>query len=95
MLVDLDVDIEHLPYTAPPGEEGADLSHEGREYEAFEGLFYMNVLMYVSHYVDPCIHRDHIDVQTTNWNLQMEHLVSAHLDYCTWDCGDGMSYISR
>lgn len=38
MLVDLDVNIEHTPYTAPPGEEGGDLSHEGGEHEAFEGL---------------------------------------------------------
>jgi hypothetical protein len=38
MLVDVDVDIESIPYSAPPGEEGVDLSHEGGEYEAFEGL---------------------------------------------------------
>ncbi|KAG1854936.1 hypothetical protein DFJ58DRAFT_716274 [Suillus subalutaceus] len=38
MLIDHDVDTESLPYTAPPGEEGVDLSHEGGEYEAFEGL---------------------------------------------------------
>jgi hypothetical protein len=38
MLVDVDIDIESIPYTAPPGEEGADFSHEGGEYEVFEGL---------------------------------------------------------
>jgi hypothetical protein len=38
MLIDHDVDTESLPYTAPPGEEGVDLSHEGGEYEAFERL---------------------------------------------------------
>lgn len=38
MLIDHDVDINSVPYTAPPGEEGADLSYEGGEYEAFEGL---------------------------------------------------------
>lgn len=38
MLIDHDVDINSVPYTAPPGEEGADLSYEGGEYEAFKGL---------------------------------------------------------
>jgi hypothetical protein len=38
MLADANVDIDNIPYTAPPGEEGADLSYEGGEYEAFEGL---------------------------------------------------------
>ncbi|KAG1848222.1 hypothetical protein F4604DRAFT_1594049 [Suillus subluteus] len=51
--------------------------------------------MYVSRYVDPCTRRDRIDVQTANWNLQMEHLVSAYLDYRTRDCGNGMPYISN
>jgi hypothetical protein len=38
MLADANVDIDSIPYTVPPGEEGADLSYEGGEYEAFEGL---------------------------------------------------------
>ncbi|KAG2071085.1 hypothetical protein BDR04DRAFT_1016901 [Suillus decipiens] len=95
MLVDLNVDISQIPYTAPPGEEGADISHEGREYEAFEGLSQQITEVSGFCYVDPHTCRDHIDVQTANWNLQMEHLVSAYLDYPTWDCGDGMPYISN
>ncbi|KAG1749166.1 uncharacterized protein EDB91DRAFT_1235645 [Suillus paluster] len=38
MLADVNVDIDNIPYTAPPGEEGMDFSHEGGEHEAFEGL---------------------------------------------------------
>ncbi|KAG2342579.1 hypothetical protein BDR05DRAFT_948930 [Suillus weaverae] len=38
MLVNVDTDIKSIPYTAPPGEKGADFSHEGGEYEVFEGL---------------------------------------------------------
>ncbi|KAG1720621.1 uncharacterized protein EDB91DRAFT_1256893 [Suillus paluster] len=38
MMDDYGMNIKPLPYTAPPGEEGLDLSHEGGEYEAFEGL---------------------------------------------------------
>ncbi|KAG2114526.1 hypothetical protein DEU56DRAFT_933756 [Suillus clintonianus] len=38
MLIDYDTDIESIPYTAPPGEEGAEFSHEGGEYEVFQGL---------------------------------------------------------
>jgi hypothetical protein len=38
MLINHDVNINSVSYTAPPGEEGADLSYEGGEYEAFKGL---------------------------------------------------------
>ncbi|KAG2100404.1 uncharacterized protein F5147DRAFT_776965 [Suillus discolor] len=38
MINDVGVDIDDEPYTAPPGEEGFDISHEGGEYEAFEAL---------------------------------------------------------
>ncbi|KAG1775791.1 hypothetical protein EV702DRAFT_1180201 [Suillus placidus] len=38
MMVDYDMDLDQLPYTAPPGDEGLDMSHVGGEYEAFEGL---------------------------------------------------------
>lgn len=38
MMVDHGMDSEALPYTAPPGEEGLEFSHAGREHEAFEGL---------------------------------------------------------
>ncbi|KAG2740589.1 hypothetical protein P692DRAFT_20851327 [Suillus brevipes Sb2] len=38
MLIDVDIDIKSIPYTAPPGEEGANFSHEGGEYEVFKGL---------------------------------------------------------
>jgi hypothetical protein len=38
MMSDYGMDIESIPYTVPPGEEGMELSHAGGEYEAFEGL---------------------------------------------------------
>jgi hypothetical protein len=38
MINDIGVVINDEPYTAPPGEEGFDISHEGGKYEAFEGL---------------------------------------------------------
>jgi hypothetical protein len=38
MMVDYGMDVDSLPYTAPPGEEGLDLSHAGGEHEVFEGL---------------------------------------------------------
>ena len=31
-------DIEAISHTAPPGEEGFDISHEGEEFEVFEDL---------------------------------------------------------
>jgi len=38
MISDTGIDIDTVSYTAPPGEEGMDLSHEGGEHEAFHGL---------------------------------------------------------
>jgi hypothetical protein len=38
MISDVGVDIDTTSHTAPPGEEGMDLSHEGGEHEAFDGL---------------------------------------------------------
>lgn len=38
MMMDNGFDTDLTPYTAPPGEEGLDLSYEGGEHEAFDGL---------------------------------------------------------
>lgn len=38
MLADQGMEFDPLPYTAPPGDEGLEMSHAGGEYEAFEGL---------------------------------------------------------
>ncbi|KAG1877140.1 hypothetical protein C8R48DRAFT_669110 [Suillus tomentosus] len=38
MIVDHGMDVKTLPYTVPPGDEGFNISHEGGEHEAFEGL---------------------------------------------------------
>jgi hypothetical protein len=38
MMMDHGIEVEALPYTAPPGDEAMDLSHAGGEHEAFEGL---------------------------------------------------------
>ncbi|KAG1740121.1 uncharacterized protein EDB91DRAFT_1053382 [Suillus paluster] len=90
MLIDHDVNINLVPYIAPPGEEGADLSYEGGEYEAFEGIAQQVADISGCRYVDPRTHKDRIDIQNANWTIQMECLVKAYLDYCTWDHGDGM-----
>ncbi|KAG1854496.1 hypothetical protein F4604DRAFT_1932719 [Suillus subluteus] len=38
MIIDHGMDVEPQLYTAPPGEEGLDMSHAGGEFEVFEGL---------------------------------------------------------
>jgi hypothetical protein len=38
MIIDVGMDAYTEHCAAPPGEEGFDISHEGGEYEAFEGL---------------------------------------------------------
>jgi hypothetical protein len=48
------------------------------------------MLMCTSRYVDPRTRTDRIQVQNEHWDLQMEHLVRAYLDYRTQDRGDGM-----
>ncbi|KAG1751748.1 hypothetical protein EDB19DRAFT_1903708 [Suillus lakei] len=83
MLINVDTDIESIPYTAPPSEEGADFSHKGGEYEVFQGLAQQMADLSEFHYVDPCTCGDCINVQNANWDLQMEGLVRAYLDYRT------------
>ena len=51
--------------------------------------------MHASHYVDPRTREDRINVQNANWNLQIEGLVKAYLDYRTQDNGDGMPSVSN
>jgi hypothetical protein len=38
MMADHGMEVETVPYKAPPGDEALDLSHAGGEHEAFEGL---------------------------------------------------------
>lgn len=38
MIADHGIMIDNLVYEPAPGDKGLDLSHEGGEYEAFEGL---------------------------------------------------------
>ncbi|KAG1728183.1 uncharacterized protein EDB91DRAFT_1253605 [Suillus paluster] len=38
MIIDHGIMTDNLVYEPAPGDEGLDLSHEGGEYEAFEGL---------------------------------------------------------
>jgi hypothetical protein len=38
MFMDHGMVTDTVPCEPPPGEEGMDISHEGGEYEAFEGL---------------------------------------------------------
>ncbi|KAG2340549.1 hypothetical protein BDR05DRAFT_977282 [Suillus weaverae] len=46
MIIDYGMDIESIPYTVPPEEEGIELSHAGGEHEAFEGLTGQITLIY-------------------------------------------------
>ncbi|KIK39952.1 hypothetical protein CY34DRAFT_88259 [Suillus luteus UH-Slu-Lm8-n1] len=84
----MDAYTEHC--AAPPGEEGFDISHEGGEYEAFEGL--SEQVASLSHvcYVDACTRHDHIELQTEHWHNHIDRLVDSYLDYRLRDGGDGM-----
>lgn len=42
-----------------------------------------------SHYVDPRTRQDRTENQTAQWDLQLDLLVDAYLDYRSRDSGDG------
>ncbi|KAG1800234.1 uncharacterized protein HD556DRAFT_1230311 [Suillus plorans] len=90
MMVNCGMDIDGLPCTAPPGEEGMDMSHAGGEYEAFEGLTEQIADVSGYHYVDLRTRQDRTENQTEHWHLQLDLLVNAYLDYHSCDSGDGM-----
>ncbi|KAG2105064.1 uncharacterized protein F5147DRAFT_547920, partial [Suillus discolor] len=95
MINDVGIDIDDEPYTAPPGEEGFDISHEGGEYEAFEGLSEQVASLSHVRYVDSRTHHDRIELQTEQWHSQIDRLVDAYLDYRVRDRGDGMPCIAN
>ncbi|KAG1867722.1 hypothetical protein F4604DRAFT_1927515 [Suillus subluteus] len=70
---------EMLPHTAPPGEEGLEFSHAGGEHEAFEGL--ASQITEISGWIEN---------QTTQWDIQVDLLVEAYLDYCSRSAENGM-----
>ncbi|KAG1737235.1 hypothetical protein EDB19DRAFT_1637253 [Suillus lakei] len=95
MIIDIGVDIDDEPYTAPPGKEGFDISHEGGEYEVFEGLSEQVASLSHIHYVDPRMRCDCIELQSEQWHSQIDQLVDAYLDYHLRDHGDGMPSIAN
>ncbi|KAG2112366.1 uncharacterized protein F5147DRAFT_651000 [Suillus discolor] len=64
MMSDIGMDIPNEPYMAWPGEEGLDISYEGKEYEAFEGL--SEQIADLSNYC-------YVDSQT--WHNYIEHQI--------------------
>ncbi|KAG2159580.1 uncharacterized protein EDB93DRAFT_1074785 [Suillus bovinus] len=91
MLADTNINIDSIPRTVPPGEEGLDFSHEGGEYEAFEGLAQQMADLSGWHtiiFIILLIHLKHS--QNEHWGNQIEKLVTVYLDYHTWDGGDDM-----
>ncbi|KAG1724147.1 uncharacterized protein EDB91DRAFT_1239995 [Suillus paluster] len=95
MIIDIGVDFDDEPYTAPPGEEGFDISHEGGEYEVFKGLLEQVASLSHIRYVDPRTCRDRIELQSEQWHSQIDQLVDAYLDYRLRDHGDGMPSIAN
>ncbi|KAG1816414.1 uncharacterized protein BJ212DRAFT_1199666, partial [Suillus subaureus] len=93
MMSDIGVNADTTPYMAPPGEEGLDLSYEGGEFKAFDGLSEQVTSLSGCHYVDLHTRHDRIEVQTGHWNTQLSRLVDVYLDYWDRNQGDGMPSI--
>ncbi|KAG1733396.1 uncharacterized protein EDB91DRAFT_1057552 [Suillus paluster] len=90
MMTDYGMDVEAIPYTAPSGEEGMELSHASGEHEAFEGLAGQIADLSGHRYIDPRTREDHTESQTNHWHLQIDLLVDAYLDYRFHDSGDSL-----
>ncbi|KAG1720810.1 hypothetical protein EDB19DRAFT_1646875 [Suillus lakei] len=90
MIIDHGIMIDNLVYEPAPGDEGLDLSHKGGEYEAFEGLSHTMADLSGFHYVDSRTRHDCVELHTNEWDMQMDWLVDAYLDYWFRDSGDGM-----
>ncbi|KAG1724777.1 hypothetical protein EDB19DRAFT_1644330 [Suillus lakei] len=94
MMADFGMEVETFVHMAPPGEEGFDLSHAGGEYEAFKGLTHQLADLTGHHHIDPRSWGERTEDQTAHWNLQMDRLVDAYLNYRSRDSGDGMPAMS-
>ncbi|KAH7904543.1 hypothetical protein BJ138DRAFT_1019008 [Hygrophoropsis aurantiaca] len=90
MVADHGVAIDDIPFTAPPEDEGIDLSNDGDEHEMYDGLSQQIADLTGFRRVDPRVRRDRIELQNEHWGLQMDRLVAAYLDYRMCDSGDGM-----
>ncbi|KAH7920572.1 hypothetical protein BV22DRAFT_1107609 [Leucogyrophana mollusca] len=84
------MDFADIPFTAPPGDKGLDLSYEGGEHEMFEGLAEEIVGLTGFRRIDPRVRRDHIETRNEHWGLQVDRLVAAYLHYRKRDLGDGI-----
>ncbi|KAG1763988.1 hypothetical protein EV702DRAFT_1051527 [Suillus placidus] len=94
MMVDYGMDVDALPYTVPPGDEGLDMSHAGGEYEAFEELAHEVAGISGCRYVDPRTRTDRIESESHHWDVQIDLLVEAYLDYRHRNSGDGMPQVN-
>ncbi|KAG1837074.1 hypothetical protein C8R48DRAFT_582763, partial [Suillus tomentosus] len=81
---------DSIPWVPAPGDEGLDLSHEGGKYEALQGLSRTMADLSGFRYVDPKTRHDRIELQTSHWDMQMDWLVNAYLDYRSRDSGNGI-----
>ncbi|KAG1781332.1 hypothetical protein EV702DRAFT_928311, partial [Suillus placidus] len=90
MMADYGMDFEMLPHTAPPGEEGLEFSHAGGEHEAFEGLASQIAEISGCRYTDHRTRHDRTENQTAHWDIQIDLLVNAYLDYRSRSTENGM-----
>ncbi|KAH7922383.1 hypothetical protein BV22DRAFT_1048944 [Leucogyrophana mollusca] len=84
------MDDSNILSTAPPGDEGLDISHEGGEHEVFEELAQQMADLSGLCHIDPHTCCDHIETQNEHWDLQIDRLVDAYLHYRQHDSGDGV-----
>ncbi|RDB19588.1 hypothetical protein Hypma_013286 [Hypsizygus marmoreus] len=84
-----DNDVDAVSHIVPPGDEGFGISHEGGEFEVFEDLADGLAQSIGYRRVDHRTRRDRIEIQTGHWELQMDRLVQAFLDFRLRDGGEG------
>ncbi|KAI0245147.1 hypothetical protein BJV78DRAFT_1140924 [Lactifluus subvellereus] len=68
--------------TVAPGDEGFDFSHEGGEYEIYEMVENEVAGLYGRpKYFDRPDRRNHIEISTYHWNIQLDDMVDTYLKY--------------
>ncbi|KAI0040618.1 hypothetical protein FA95DRAFT_1611652, partial [Auriscalpium vulgare] len=74
------LEYEAATISVPPGEEGAQVSHEGGEYEMFQH-FVVDLANSIYCRSDDRIRRDRIERRNAQWAMQLPSLVDAYLQH--------------
>ena len=85
-------DIEAIGHIPPPGQEAEAIDQEGGELLVFEGLEDVVARARGLGRTDSRIRTDRIEIQTSQWEKQMDNLVQVYLAHRSRDRGDRLPH---